>query len=88
MGKGRTPVFMDRDLYGHEPDPWDEPRTLCVGFGPLTTGSRGSGTKSTRTLFKTRWGPGADTCPDHAVYVSSPRSGGDPMLPRGPRPVT
>jgi hypothetical protein len=61
---------------------------LCVGSGPLTTGSRDSGTKNTQTLIKTRQGSGADTCPDHTVYASAPRSGGDPMLPRGLLPVT
>jgi hypothetical protein len=64
------------------------PGPLCVGSGPLPTGSRDSGTKSTRTLFKTRRGSGANTCPDHAVYASAPCSGGVPMLPRGPLPVT
>jgi hypothetical protein len=60
---------------------------LCVGSGPLTARSRDSGTKSTQTLIKTRRGSGADTCPDHAVYASAPRSGRDPMLPRGLLPV-
>jgi hypothetical protein len=61
---------------------------LYLGFGPLTIGSRDTGTKSTRTLIKTGRGFGANTCPDHTTYASAPRSGGDPMLPRGPLPVT
>jgi hypothetical protein len=74
MGTNRTP--------GMGPGP------LCVGSRPLTAGSPDSGTKSTRTLIKTRRGSGADTCPDHAVYASAPHSGGDLMLPHGPLPVT
>jgi hypothetical protein len=70
-----------QDFYGYKSDPWD-------GSGPLTAGSQDSGTKSTRTLIKTRRGPKADTCPGHAVYASAPRAGGDPMLPRGSLPVT
>jgi hypothetical protein len=62
-------------------------RPLCVGSGPLTTGSQCSGTKSTRTLVKARRGSGADTCPDHTAYASAPRSGGDLLLPRGQLPV-
>jgi hypothetical protein len=42
--------------------PWMGPGPLCVGSGPLTTGSRDSGTKNTRTLLKTKRGSGADTC--------------------------
>jgi hypothetical protein len=56
---------------------------LCVGSGPLTTGSRDSGTKNTQTLIKVRRGSRADTCPDHTLYAFAPRSGGAPMLPRG-----
>jgi hypothetical protein len=78
--KSRTPTGMNRT-------PSMGPGPLCVGSGPLTAGSRDSGTKRTRTLIKTRRGSGADTCPDHAVYASAPRSGGDPMLPRGLLPV-
>jgi hypothetical protein len=61
---------------------------LCVGSGPLSAGSRDSGTKNTQALIKARRGSGADTCPNHTVYDSAPRSGGDPMLPRGLLPVT
>jgi hypothetical protein len=61
---------------------------LCVGSGPLTTGSRDSETKNTQDLIKARQGSRANTCPDHTVYASAPRSGGAPMLPRGLLPVT
>jgi hypothetical protein len=64
------------------------PGPLGVGSGPLTAWSRNSGTKNTQALIKARRGSGADTCPDHTVYASAPRSGGDPMLPRGLLPVT
>jgi hypothetical protein len=37
---------------------------------------------------RTRLGSGADMCPDPILYTSAPRPGGDPMLLRGPRPVT
>jgi hypothetical protein len=60
---------------------------LYVGSGPLTAGSRDSRTKNTQALTKARRGSGADTCPDDTVYASAPRSGGDPMLPRGLLPV-
>jgi hypothetical protein len=79
--KSRTPTGTNRT-------PGMGPGPLCVGFGPLTTGSRDSRTKSTRTLIKTKRGSRADTCLIHAVYASSPRSDGDLMLPRGPLPVT
>jgi hypothetical protein len=32
-------------------------------------------------------GSGANTCPDHTASAPTPRSGGDPMLPRGLLPV-
>jgi hypothetical protein len=43
---------------------------------------------NTQALIKVRRGSGADMCPDHTAYASAPRSGGDPMLPRGLLPVT
>jgi hypothetical protein len=61
---------------------------LCVGSGPLTAGSRDSGIKNTQALIKARRGSGADTCSDHTVCTSAPRSGRNPMLPRGLLPVT
>jgi hypothetical protein len=79
--KSRTPAGTNRT-------PGMGPGPLCVGSRPLTVGSQNSRTKSTQTLINTRRGSGADTCPDHAVYASVPRSGGDPMLPCGPLPVT
>jgi hypothetical protein len=77
-----------QDLRGYKPDPGTGPGPLCVGSGSLTTKSRNSRRRSTRTLIKVRRGSGADTCPDHIAYASAPRSGGDPMLPRGQLPVT
>jgi hypothetical protein len=41
-----------------------------------------------RVLIKVRRGSEADTCPDLIVYASTPRLGGDSMLPRGLLPVT
>jgi hypothetical protein len=60
----------------------------CVGPRSLTTRSRDSRRRSTQTLIKARRRSGADTCPDHIAYASTPRSGGDPMLPRGQLSVT
>jgi hypothetical protein len=77
-----------RTSTGANRTPGTGPGPLCVGSGPLTVGSRDSGTKNTQALIKTRRRSGADTCPDHTVYASAPRSGGDPMLPRGLLPVT
>jgi hypothetical protein len=68
--------------------PGTGPEPLCVRSGPLTARSQDSGTKNTQTLIKARRGSRADTCPDHTMYASAPRSGGDPMLPRGLLPVT
>jgi hypothetical protein len=61
---------------------------LCVGSGPLTSGSRDFRTKNNQALIEARRGSEADTCPDHTVYASAPRSGGATMLPRGLLPVT
>jgi hypothetical protein len=61
---------------------------LCVGSGPLTAGSRDSGTENTQALIKARRGSGDDMCPDLTIYVSAPRSGEAPMLPRGMVPMT
>jgi hypothetical protein len=43
-----------RTSTGTNRTPWMGPRPLCVESGPLTTGSRDSGTKNTRTLLKAR----------------------------------
>jgi hypothetical protein len=61
---------------------------LCVGSGPLTAGSRDSGTENTQSLIKARRGSGADTCPDLTVFAYAPRSGEAPMLQRTMVPVT
>jgi hypothetical protein len=46
---------------------------LYVGSGPLTAGSRDSGTKNTHALIKARRGSEADTCPDqYRVRFCSP----------------
>jgi hypothetical protein len=94
MGSTR-PLYIRPDLRVRSRTSTDTNRTpgmgpgpLCVGSGSLTTGSQGSGTKSTQTLVKARWGSGADTCPDHTAYASAPHSGGDLLLPRGQLPVT
>jgi hypothetical protein len=57
------------------------PGPPCVGPRSLTTRSRDSRRRSTRTLIKARRGFGVDTCPDHIAYASAPRSSEDPMLP-------
>jgi hypothetical protein len=72
-----------RTFAGTNRTPGTGPEPLCVGSEPLTVGSRDSETKNTQTLIKARQGSGADTCPDHTACASAPRSGGDPMLPRG-----
>jgi hypothetical protein len=77
-----------QNLHGRARTPGTGLGPPCVGSGPLTTGSRGTGTKSVRTLVKARRGSGANTCPDHTAYASAPRSDGDPMLPRGQLPAT
>lgn len=56
---------------------------LYVGSGPLTAGSRDSGTENTQALIKARRGSRADTCLYLIVYASAPRPGGAQMLPRG-----
>jgi hypothetical protein len=68
--------------------PWDGSRTPQEGTGLLTVGSQNSKAKNTQALIKARRGSGADTCPDHTASAPTPRSGGDPMLPRGLLPVT
>jgi hypothetical protein len=58
------------------------------GSGPLTVGSRDSKAKNTQAVINAKRGSGADTCPDHTACAPTPRSGGDPMLPRGLLHVT
>jgi hypothetical protein len=69
-------------------DPWDGSRTPQEGSGPLTVGSGDSKEKNTQALIKARRRSGVDTCLDHTASAPTPRSGGDPMLPRGLLPVT
>jgi hypothetical protein len=76
------------DLHRYKPDPWAGSRTPQEGSGLLTIGSRNSKAKNTQALIKARRGSDADMCPDHTTSAPTPRSGGDPMLPRGLLPVT
>jgi hypothetical protein len=79
-----------RTSTGTNQTPGTGPGPLGGGGGsrPLIVGSRDSKAKNTQTLIKAKRGSGADTCPDHTVCAPTPRSGGDPMLPRGLLPVT
>jgi hypothetical protein len=77
-----------QDLHRYKPDSWDGSRTPQEGSGLLTVGSHDSKAKNTQALIKARRGSGANTCPDHTASAPTPRSGGDPMLPRGLLPVT
>jgi hypothetical protein len=77
-----------QDLHGCESDPWDGSRTPLCGVRATHSRVLGFWDKNTQALIKARRGSRADTCPDHTVYASAPRSGGDPMLPRGLLPVT
>jgi hypothetical protein len=76
-----------QDLHRYKLDPRDGSRTPQEGSELLTVGSQDSKAKNTQALIKARWGSGADTCPDHTASAPTPRSGGDPMLPRGLLPV-
>jgi hypothetical protein len=77
-----------QDLHRYKPNPWDRSRTPQRGSGPLTVGSRDPKAKNTQALTEAMRGSSADTCSDHTACASSSRSSGDPMLPRGPLPVT
>jgi hypothetical protein len=77
-----------QDLHRYKPDPWDGSRIPQEGSGLLTVGSRDSKAKNTQTLIKARRESDADTCPDHTASAPTPRTGEDPMLPRGLLPVT
>jgi hypothetical protein len=77
-----------QDLHKYKPDPWDGSRTPQEGSGLLTVGSRDPNAKNTKALIKAKRGSGVDTCLDHTMCAPTPRSGGDPMLPRGLQPVT
>jgi hypothetical protein len=93
--EGPDPYIYGPDLRVGSRTSTSTNRTPGIGLGPLSVGSRrltaesqDSMTKNTLTLIKARRGSGADTRPDRTVYASAPRSGGDPMLLRGPLPVT
>jgi hypothetical protein len=73
-----------------KPDPWNGIRTPRMGSEPPTMGSQGPRTEHTRALNRTQAGFGANTCPDLVWWVSdlsaythAPRSGRDPLQPRG-----
>jgi hypothetical protein len=83
-----SPPDEVQDLHKFKPDPWNGSRTPQEESGLLTVGSQDPKAKSTQALIKARRGSGADTCPDHTASAPTPRSGGDPMLPRGLLPVT
>ena len=94
-GKVSDPCIYRPDLRVRSRTPTGANWTPRMGFGPLyvgsrplIAGSRDSGTKNTQALIKARRGTIADTCPDHTVYTSAPRSGGALMLPRGTVHVT
>jgi hypothetical protein len=77
------------DLHGEVPDPWIH-RPDPSGGGGLGHSQQVPGfwEKEYLDLNQGQAGPGANTCPDHIVYASAPRSGGASMLPRGQLPVT
>jgi hypothetical protein len=77
-----------QDLYGREPDLWDRSQTPQCGVRATHSRVPRFRDKEYPGLNQGQAGFGADTCPDHAVYASAPRSSGDPMLPRGLLPVT
>jgi hypothetical protein len=95
MGDCRTPVYINRtsgrgpglprvqtEPLGRVPDP------SVRGPGHSQRGPRILGQRVPGPYSRPGGGSEADTCPDHAVYASAPRAGGDPMLPRGSLPVT
>jgi hypothetical protein len=77
-----------QDLHRYKPDPWDGSQTLQEGSGLLTVGSRDPKAKNAQALIKVGRGSYVDTCLDHTTGAPTPRSGGDPMLPRGLSPMT
>jgi hypothetical protein len=96
MGECRTPGYIVRtSKIGPGPpcvqagplegdtDPPPPPR---MGSEPPTMGSQGSRTEHTRALIRTQAGVRCRhvSRPDLDItYTPPPRSGGDPMLPRG-----
>jgi hypothetical protein len=81
------PPGKARDLHGHEPDPWYGSRTPLYRVQATHGRVPGFWDKEYPNLNQGRLGSEADTCLDQTVYATAPRSGGDPMLPRGPLPV-
>jgi hypothetical protein len=77
-----------KDLHGREPDPWDGSRTPLCGVRATHSRVPGFWDEEYPGLNQGQAGSGADTCPDHTMCASAPRSGGDPMLPRGLLPVS
>jgi hypothetical protein len=91
IGKFWTPVHVDRtsrkdrDPHGRDPDPsvWG---LGCPQPGPGTLGQRIPRPCSGRSPVSTR--VQAQPYADLSAYVTAPRPGGDPMLPRGLLRVT
>jgi hypothetical protein len=75
-------------LRGYRPDPRDGSRTSQCGVWATLSRVPRFWDKEYLDLTQGQTGSGADMCPDHTVYSSAPRPSGDPMLPRGPLPVT
>jgi hypothetical protein len=78
-----------RDLHMCVLGPQGGNQTLRKGSGPLYGRVPvHQDEKCLKPWSKTRQGSSAGTCLDPIMYASAPRPGGDPMLPRGPLPVT
>jgi hypothetical protein len=86
------PPRLVQDLHVCKPDPWNGIRTPPprMGSGPPTMGSQGSRTEHTWAWNKTQAGVRCRhvSSPDLSAYTPAPRSGGDPMRPRGLLHVT
>jgi hypothetical protein len=77
-----------QDLRWYRPDPQDGSRTSLCRVRATLSRVPGFWDKEYPGLNQGQTGSGADKCPDHTIYTSAPRSGGDPMLPRGLLPMT
>jgi hypothetical protein len=82
------PLGKVQDLHRRELDPWDGSRILLCGVRATHSRVPGFRDKEYQGLNQGQARSGADMCLDHTVYASAPRSGGDPMLPRGLLPMT
>jgi hypothetical protein len=92
MGECRTPGYTVRtSKIGLGPPhvqagplEWD-PDPPRMGSGPPTMGSQGSRREHTCALIRTQAGVRCRhvSRPDLVITYTPPRSGGDPMLPRG-----